>query len=227
MVAGRPGAARSVPAGRRRRNGARPTSAPIAARPTPTKTLRAPSAPRTKAAPTAVRTASADPVLVGGWCTGSTEADERRHGDGSGQRDQRDQTEEHPAPAEQVATAAATPGPDDARDHPGGRQHRHHPGPLGLAQGPADGDVGHRGHRPRAESLQAAADDQHPHERGEPGHERGRPRTAPVPPRRDGPARGGRRRARPRRSRSGWSAGRSRRPSRRGPARRGHGPRPA
>ena len=61
--------------------------------------------------------------------------------------------------------------PDDARDHPGGREDRHHAGPLGLPQTPPDGDVGHRGHRARPEPLEAAAGHEHPHERRQAGHQ--------------------------------------------------------
>ena len=110
-------------------------------------------------------------MFVGGGHAGPTEADERRHGNGSGHRHERHQAEEHPAPAEQVGHRGRDARAEDARDHPGGRQDRHHPGPLDLAQAPADGHVGHRRYCSRAETLEAAPGDEYPHERGEARHE--------------------------------------------------------
>ena len=173
MVAGSPRAARSVPAGSRRRNGAQPTSTPTAARPRPRSTLCAPSAAEHEGGTGRGAHGVGDPVLVARWRrVGPAEADEGRHGDGPGHDDQRDQAEEHPAPPEQVGDRRPRrAGPTIAGDDPGGRQHRHHPGPLHLVEAAADGDVGDGRHGARAEPLQAASDDEHPHGRGEARHE--------------------------------------------------------
>ena len=167
MVAGRPGSARSVPAGssRRKRGDAdddteqRPAAGPRARR---ARRVR----PSTKAGAGGGADGVGDLVLLAGRrLAAGPSRTSAGHGEGSGHGHQRNEAEEDPAPTEEVATAAATAGPDDAGHHPGRRQHRHHPRPLSLGQAAADGDVGDRRHRARAQSLQAAPDDEHPHER--------------------------------------------------------------
>ena len=57
---------------------------------------------------------------------------------------------------------------DEAGDHPGGREHREHPGPDGGRVGAADGGVGDGGDGAGADALEHPSGDEHAHRRGQP-----------------------------------------------------------
>ena len=100
----------------------------------------------------------------------------QRAGDG----DQGQQAEEDPAPAGQARHRRAHRGTDQAGDHPGSGQHRHHPGPEAIGQAPSDRDVRDGRHGTRADALERPAGHQHQHARretgdGQPGAEQHEP----------------------------------------------------
>ncbi len=78
---------------------------------------------------------------------------------------ERQQAEEHPAPAERGADDPGQRGPGDRWDDPGARDQGEHRGPLLVGVAPPDAYVGDGGHRPGAEALQGPPEDEHEHRR--------------------------------------------------------------
>ena len=122
---------------------------------------------------------------------GRAEPAQRRPGQRARGGHQRQQAEEHPAPAGAGRDQRRQGRPDQAGHDPGGREDGEHPRPQCLRVAAADGGVGDRRDRPRPQPLEAAgqhqdqhaggeaADGQAGHEHQHAGHER-RARAAPV-----------------------------------------------
>jgi len=127
------------------------------------------------------------PVLgVGGRAVGQG----RQRQDG-GERDERQQGEEHDAPRQPAGEGAGSRRADHAGDHPGAGEHREDPGPEGRGIGPTHGGVGDRGDHARAHALGDPAGHQHGHGLGRTSHHQahreqgeahceGQPRAPPV-----------------------------------------------
>ena len=92
---------------------------------------------------------------------------EGAEGQGTGQRDQRQQTEEDVAPADRVADGAGDGRTDHARQDPGGRERGEHPWPEQFGERPPDGHVRDRLDRAGAEPLQEPGADEDRHRRRE------------------------------------------------------------
>ena len=124
--------------------------------------------------------------------------DAGRHGDRverterqrPGQRDERQQSQEHEPPADRLADRAGERRADDTGQDPGGRQRGEHARPERFGQRPPDRHVRDRLDRAGAQALDEAGADQHRHrrreatdeqadrEQAEPGRERDRQPTA-------------------------------------------------
>jgi hypothetical protein len=97
-----------------------------------------------------------------------------------GHRDERHEPEEHPAPAERVGDEPGQRGAGQRGHHPRGREDREHPGPHRGRVAAPDHRVRHRGHRPRAQTLDHAGEHEQRHGRREPtGDQPDREQAAP------------------------------------------------
>ena len=227
MVAGSPRAARSVPDGQQAAQRRETDEHPHGGKADPGDHVARAERPQDEGGAGRRAHRVGDLVLVERRGGGPAEAGQRGHGDGPRHGHERDQAEEHPAPPEEVGDHGGDAGADNAGHDPGGREHRHHAGPLHPRAG-----CGRWRRRRRPAPLRHRAPAGPARRRAPTSPAPGRPpagppRTARAPPRRAGPGRAGRRRARPRRCRRGWPARSSRRPIRRAPGRAGRGPRPA
>ena len=87
---------------------------------------------------------------------------------------QRQQPEEHPAPAGVLAHQAGQAGSEDTGQHPGGGDHGEHPDPGALGVGAPDGGVDDRRRGPRAEALQRRPATRDRHRGGRAAHHEAR-----------------------------------------------------
>ena len=195
IAAGSTGRARSVPAGVRRRSARTPMMTPAALSATVTTGCPLVSPTVSRPAPNATVSASGSRVAVGG--RRAMLVDAGRHGDRverterqrAGQRDERQQPQEHEPPADRFADGAGERRADDTGQDPGGRQRGEHARPERLGQRPSDRHVGDRLDRAGAQALDEPGTHQHRHrrceatdeqadrEQAEPGRERDRQST--------------------------------------------------
>ena len=85
---------------------------------------------------------------------------------------QRQEPEEHPAPADVLADERGERRSGDARDDPRGREDREHPRPQRFGEGAADHDVSGRRDGARAETLNRTRRNQYWHRWREPAREK-------------------------------------------------------
>ena len=95
----------------------------------------------------------------------------RPRGHAAGDRDERQEAEEDDPPVPRLGHEAGDRRAHQARDDPGGRHRREHPGSETGRQASADCHIGDRWHGPAADALDEAADHDHRHRLGQPAGE--------------------------------------------------------
>ena len=183
-AAGRTGRATRVPGGVSRRSAKMPSARPATLRTTVGIEQAGRQPDRQQARPEGDRDGQRQPAApgcgarrVGRRAAASAIACRAPERQGAGQRDQRQQAEEDVAPADRVADGPGDGRADHAGQDPGRRERGEHPRPQRLGERPADGDVGDRLDRARAEALEEPGADQDRHRRRRGRRSAGRWRT--------------------------------------------------
>ncbi len=171
IAAGTPMASSSVPCGVSHRNEGSRIAAPSTAPPTISARSVAPRAAMRRPAPSAAPTARRSrarvecPTSSAGRGCGALDPAERAEGEAAGDQQQRQEPEEHPAPAGDLADDGRQAGPDDPGHDPRRREHREHPRLEPLREAAPDRRVRRGPDRAAAEALHEPPDDQDQHRR--------------------------------------------------------------